>query len=591
MDIQDNGATGANFNASNKTVAPVKITWLNHSIQPFPPVTTFISGHQFPLSSHTFRSLSSFSIAQINTTLFIQQPASQVVTTEVAKQYPSHRKLSNKAQKNFLKQQETILADRGFSKTEAKKTIKSWDKLAKGNNYAVEDWTKNQPYKDGHRQQWFNWSKNQFISKGYHPLEAETKAHSALKTSGTDYRAVEKSVNAEQKPKGLKTVEQQKKDDLKWGVEQFKGAGYSQSVSEQFVTNAQHIYGSNRQGFLNWVKNVPKAQSTPLEKTPAPVTASATVSHTPTVSPNTTIPQQPTTARERAVTTPDSMTKQEDSSTPSRPPEQEGERPVPAKRRAKSLSSLPSSATLATPESPAKTQALKSSSQPKASSAPEATTKANSPPASQITEKTDPLQQKTTSAAKSKTAQPVAPLRTGLGSVENKQQKQALKTLGLNTLNSDALNERTFLKMMEHLPVKEGGKVKSEQTTYTDILQAHQTLTDAVEQKAALKQKMGSKSKRGNASAGIGKPKGLSSKASSAIDLRIAEKPELSKTPLSPSVKSIGLPDTASKSEILARLSEIAREHMPKAGRSHDDYKAHRQEARNAWEVYDLLIR
>ena len=171
-----------------------------------------------------------------------------------------------------LKQQASILVDKGLTTQEAESTVKKLSKDSGHSQLAVEEGVAKIPFRNKTRQAWAQWSEQSFLKKGYSPQEARKWAQNLLKEAGTNLKGVEHVVrNTPMTPVAQQAVRiqqqaqlhQMKANDFQWGTNHFVRLGFSPRVAQETVANAQHHYGSDRKGFIDWVRNAPPPQAQP----------------------------------------------------------------------------------------------------------------------------------------------------------------------------------------------------------------------------------------------------------------------------------------------------------------------------------------
>ena len=270
-----NGGVGGiqpgTHNAGVQDQQPKKAKWGIHNLFSFSPKKLLV-GKQ-PASNRppaqSYKTLQQFNnIRTTQPTVHIQVNGRGASVTDVQSAQ------NTKVNKAFLKQQVAILIEKGYTPKEAENTVKSLTKVPGKNQHTIAEGIAKIPFRNKLRQQWAQWAEQSFLKKGYTPQEARKWSHRLLKEAGTNFKGVEHvvkntpltpamqaAVNAQQQA----LRQQMKANDHHWGVNHFVQLGFSPQVAHQTITKAQHHFGDDRKGFIEWVQKAPppRAQAAP----------------------------------------------------------------------------------------------------------------------------------------------------------------------------------------------------------------------------------------------------------------------------------------------------------------------------------------
>ena len=253
---------------------PKKARWGIRNLFSFSPKKLFLDKQPASTRSpqQSYKTLPQYNIRTAQPTPHIRVKSQGPSVTHI------HRAQDTRTSKASLKQQAAILIDKGYTAREAESTVKKLNKESGHSQLAVEEGVARIPFQDKGRQQWAQWAEQSFLQKGYTPQEARTWAHGLLKEAGTHFQGVEHvvkntpmtpamqaAVNAQQQAQR----QQMKASDHHWGVNHFVRLGFSPQVAHETVTNAQHHFGDNRQGFIDWVQKAPPPRTQSQASPPA----------------------------------------------------------------------------------------------------------------------------------------------------------------------------------------------------------------------------------------------------------------------------------------------------------------------------------
>ena len=221
-------------------------------------------------AQQTHKTLQQYNIRTTQPTVHIRVNSQGPSITHV------HTTQDSRTSRASLKQQASILIDKGLTAEEAERTVKKLSKDSGQSQLAVEEGVAKIPFRNKTRQAWAQWSEQSFLKKGYSPQEAKRWSQNLLKDAGTNFKSVEHMVrNTPITPVMQVAIQQARQaqyqeavnrtNDFNWGVDHFTRLGHSPDVAREFVSKAQQNYGNNRESFLQWVQNAPpvKSKATP----------------------------------------------------------------------------------------------------------------------------------------------------------------------------------------------------------------------------------------------------------------------------------------------------------------------------------------
>lgn len=249
----DGGVSGIQpgvHDAGIQGLKPKKAKWGIRELFSFSPEKLF-AGKQSPAvktARKAFKSLQQYKIRTF-------QPRVHIQNTQTSK--------------TSLTQQTGILIDKGYTSQEAKSIVRKLNRQSGGNPFAVEESVARVPYRNKQRQQWAQWAEQSFLQKGYTPQEARKWSQGLLKEAGTNYKGVEHVIRNTPATPAMQAAlnarqqtlrHQMKTADFQWAVNHFVQLGHSPKAAHKTVINAQHHYGDNRQGFIEWVQKAPPAR-------------------------------------------------------------------------------------------------------------------------------------------------------------------------------------------------------------------------------------------------------------------------------------------------------------------------------------------